>query len=390
MSAIIDEAVNWIRKNRKLAATLLILLLAYIYLPQLTPRLAVVSQYQGIHPQFIAIWHRGNLYTNENPNDASVCRIHPTDFNFDPDDDWRYLPNLQGELRDIQIVRDLRHYVPSDAYTHILQLAGVESIQPDQPYKVYEWELNSSDGFTHKYRMELWLCSLQINMWVTPDDRPYWEHFGTGEQCNQRYTNTEVWLKLKVGPYWYFEGANHTYFGLAYMELAEFMQEKGHEDPDVEVAPESKWVALPIYYSLLGAEETPEVPPAQAKRYEGKLLNPKVFRDEWFTKISLFDFGTFGWDWFSGAFNTDSVQWRILVHVFVVGEWVVKPEIERNVPTHPSQLNPGWGAGLANWLMGLMAGIGQTILMAIGIVMVGFVMVTYIMKKVGGKEGGRR
>ena len=311
--------------------------------------MSTVSNYQGIHPSFEAIYHKGQLYTMDIPNEASVCRIHPASFDFDPDEDDKNLPNLRGELRDIQIVRDLASYELPDVASHILGMGG-DAIMP---YKVYEWDLEK-EGLIHKYRMENWLCSMEVNLWAEPSSGDFWTWFwAKGEIHEQKYSSTEIWLRLEARPDWYFEGAEQTYFGLGYMELALLTYLEGHENPDIEIIPESRWAAFSIYDSLNGYEESIDSPISQAQSYKGTLLNPEVFRDEWYTLITVDNFGTFDCNFWDGTYNTDSVQLKILVHVFVVGEWIVQPPDEQDMEEHESSEEEGWFTSFTNWVENL-------------------------------------
>ena len=302
--------------------------------------LAPISMYQGIHPSFEAVYYSGSYYTTEDPGEATTARIGPATLNFDPDGPVVGKPNIMGELRDIQIVRDLSYYTPASTLQHIVAQGG--DTQPDKPYKVYEWEVPEGDN-KHVYRMELWLCSLQVNAWISPDARPWWALLQPYE-TEQRYTDTELWLKLEASQSWgtYFEGVNLTnvYFGIAYAELAEL--ESSEFDSRLQVLPASQWSAMDMYYSIGGGAENLQSPTSQALQYQGATLNENVFRKEWYTKLTLKNFGTYDVNIFDGSYKADMAQWRILVHVFVVGDWLVKPELERDLedPDPPFYTGP--------------------------------------------------
>jgi len=321
--------------------------------------LSPISRYQGIHPSFIAVYDDGQYYTDQESHEATTCRIGPATMNLDPDHEHKDRPNLLGELRDIQIVRDLSAYEPQDAYAHIVnKFAG--DPQPDEPYKSYTWEAEDSEGLTHEYQMDLWLCSLEVNAWVKPDESEEW--FGMVEMpgdevTNNRWEDAEVWLRLEASHEWgqYFQDANisNTYFGLAYMEVAQ-VSGSFDADPGMDVYPSSKWMALDVYDQIGGQGQDPVKPGEKAYQWRDSLLNPSVFRDEWFTKVSLADFGVYGYNALTGAYNSDTVQFKILVHVFVVGEWVVKPELERDAEEHQPPEQPEawevWLRDLSKWL----------------------------------------
>lgn len=314
-----------------------------------------ISSYQGIHPEFVSVYYNGKYYTSEQTYDASSCRIFSTSLNFDPDHANYYKPNLMGGLRDIQIVRDLSYYVPSDTLTHIIQMGG--NPQPNNPYKTYTWDVKLQDGTTEKYEMQLWLCTFDVNLYVKAD-RPTsllaWP--GSPEVANSRYKDTEVWLKLKVGPSWYIKGAEEVFFGLAYMELAQFTS-LSEGDRSLDALPKAKWEAFSMCDRLGNLKSTSQLTPTEQveKIYKGCRLNENVFKDEWYTLITLTNFGTYDYNWFDGSYKADSAQWRALVHVFVVGKWVVKPEEERDMEPHEPPEGEGWFVNLLNALSGFFS-----------------------------------
>jgi len=333
------------RKKRNLLLLVIGFMAAIFITSGVMPPLSVISNYQGIHPSFEAVYYNGELYTNENPLNASTNRFHPSSFDFDPDESDEGLPNLRGELRDIMIVRDLGSYEIGDVASHIINMGG----SAEMPYKEYTWEVPVGDD-THVYRMENWLCSMEINLWVDPTEGDFWTWLsGSGEIFNKKYESTEVWLKLETGPGWYYDTdpPDELYFGLGYVELALLTSEEGHENPEVEIMPESRWAAFSMYDSLGGSLENVETPIAQANSFKGTLLNPDVFQDVWYIPITIDSFGVFDYDNLDGAYNTDSIQLKVLVHVFVVGEWVVQPlEEERDMEEHDSSEEEGWIAPL--------------------------------------------
>jgi hypothetical protein len=252
-----------------------------------------------------------------------------------------------GALRDITVVNDLSQYVPIDTLDHIRALGG--STQPNEPYRTYTWKLDNGDGTSTQYVMQNWLCTFDVNLWAKPDVMgPL-----STEHWNQRYRDAEVWLKLSTGPDWYFAGSDKTYFGLAYMELAQFQQTG--TDSGLVVVPGAKWEALPIFTSLNGYS----VNPATASTYQGKRLNPDIFRDEWYTCITLGSFGTYDHGWIDGSYKSDSVTLRILTHIFVVGEWTVKNDVDHPIDPHQPPIETGWLQAVINWVAGIIGGIAD-------------------------------
>ena len=334
------------------------------------PKLSVISNYQGLHPGFAGIYVDGVLYTNENPGNASLVRIHSSNFNFDVDGDDTGLPNLRGELRDIMIIKDMSTYAVGDVTSHIISMGGTSG----SPYKTYTWEVADGNN-TRVYKMENYLTSMEINLWAEPDVKAWYKFFQPVEKEGQ-YQNLEVWLKLETGPGWYYETdpPDELYFGLGYIELAELTILDGHYNPLMEVMPESRWAAFPIYESLSGQLEQVASPVAQAKNFKGTRINPEVFADAWYIPITLDNFGSFDHNLIDGSYNTDSIQLKVLVHVFVIGEWVVQPlEEERDMEEHKSSEKEGWIgpliADISNtlknpWFKGYLAAIPLIIIFA--------------------------
>jgi len=322
--------------NTKNIATISLIIILLAVISQILPytvSLSTISTYQGIHPEFYGVKYNNKYYHSTAPYGASSYLFSPSSMNFDPDAWDSGKPNLCGELKDMQIITDPKY---------------------SNPYKTYEWRITDpTTGDIHVYRMELWLCRFQTNIWVSVDARDALEAFRfDDEQDGQRYVDTDVWLRLSVSPSWYFEGADKTFFGLAYMELENFQIRDG--DPNiVEVIPEAQWAALSIYYSAFGTQETILPAEQQALTYQGKLLNPEVFRTEWYTTITMRNFGVEDWWTPLHGWKGESVQFTIFTHVFVVGEWIVKPEIERTMETHQAQTALTWldklWLDMSNW-----------------------------------------
>ena len=329
----------------------------------LTP-LSSISAYQGIHPSFVAVWYQGDYYTTTMTHRASLSRIGPATMNFDPDQSNEGMPNLMGELRDIQVIEDLSVYEPQATMAHIITDYGGIA-EPNKAYRTYEWEVEVG-GETHTYVMELWLASMEINLLVKPDNNPF---PGLGEQTNNRYLDTEVWLRLEASDEWgtYFQdvGVDNTYFGLAYLELAQITGTG--DDPRMQLLPMARWAAFDSYDSLDGQGEVPPTPTAQAAIFQGATLNPDVFRREWFTKITLADFGTYDWSLFSGGgYKSDSVQIKAIAHIFVVGEWIAMPPDERDMDEHEPPWQRAWYQGFNDWLSKSMSNPMLRLQLALG------------------------
>lgn len=332
-------------------------------------RLSPISFYQGIHPSFEGIGYHGNLYTSSNTYDASISNIGPATINWDPDKATAEMPNIRGELRDIQIVDDLAKYEVQGTLAHIISDFGGEYI-PNRAYRTYNWRIDKDgDGRDDReYRMELWLCSMEVYIWVDPSRGGFWTW--SREIGNKRYDNLDVWLKLEASQDWghYFtdlENLSNTYFGLGYLELAD-IDVLSEDHTRLTVVPGSQWSAFDLYNNLGGAGQVPDDPDSQAYIYEGTELNPGVFKSEWYTKINFGDIGTYDYNAFTRAFKSDGVKVKALAHIFVVGEWIVQPPEEDDRDIEPQE--PPWKE---NPFYGLTKRLGEIMSSPLGRLKVG-------------------
>lgn len=322
-------------------------------------RLAPISTYQGIHPSFEAIGYNGRLYTTQNKYDASVSYIGPATMNWDPDKADAEMPNVRGELRDIRIVDDIGGFEVEETLAHIVSDFG-GSYEPNRAYKTYKWQVDTDgDGWKEtNYQMELWICSMEVNVFIDPDRGGLFTW--SREIQNKLYPDLDVWLKIEASQDWgtYFDDPiiENTYFGLAYLELAELTKPEDHTR--LTVVPGSQWSAFDLYNGLGGdVPIDPDEPDQQAYVYQGVELNPNVFKSEWYTKLNFGDFGTYDYNILGGSFKSDEVQVKALAHVFVVGEWIVQPPVDEpgddddlEDPDAPDQDPPWIDNPISQWI----------------------------------------
>ena len=79
---------------------------------------------------------------------------------------------------------------------------------------------------------------------------------------------------------------------------------------------------------------------------------------------------------------------KVLVHVFVVGEWVAQPPDERDMEEHESSEEKGWFTSFTEWVGGIFGnpfalGGGLILLVAFGLFWV-FGPPKWIFRKKGG------
>jgi len=216
------------------------------------------------------------------------------------------------------------------------------------PYKTYRWELTNDDGSVSVFEMELWILEWTVHTYsVTASiDRM---------AC---YSNFEIWFNIDLQPIWYFEDQpNEVYFGVAAIELKSFEVITDRDDlrQATEVYPEASGSLLTI--------DVPSgtVPSEQAfYSYQGKRLNPDMFRPSVSTHTRLDSFGPVTWwDW-GWKMADASIKQVFTVHTFVVGEWTVPKEYAEEVGQHEGKTSPaGPFAAFSAWLAGAVAGLGN-------------------------------
>lgn len=291
------------------------------------------SAYEGAKVRFIGVKSpSGTIYTSVNRGGASVARFD-TQMGFDPDDNYKDMPNLEGEMTLVFI--PIEQWIPPDMINDvdIPQSWWRESQYWQNPAKSYEWEVKDSDGGSTKYVMEEWLTMWFVSISADPDSGP--DAFSDRDETNNwRYSDWEVWVEFDVSPTWYFEGTDLTHFAIASVEVSNV--EKGGFDAygnyvqprsTMSVNPESTGSALYLYYTAFGqdpAKTSEELRTFEARDSE---LNPDYFRDKVYSYFTLANFGTEE----TGNIITglkakgDVITYAFTVRQFVVGEWYVQP-----------------------------------------------------------------
>jgi len=291
--------------------------------------LNIISNYQGPKPIFYGIYLDNRFYTAKECYDASLC-VFDTSLEFDPDKKYNGMGNLAGEMTTIFIPKysggSIPDWVPSWMTNDLYYISN--------PINVYTWKV-TSNGTTKVFRMEEWLLKYYLTIsyeWDTNEESGLF----TFMPRDVRYRNAEVWLKITLNNMWYFDGADQVFFGIGKITLSNIVVKSKTKDKEtdpiniVRVNPSSIGSSLPLYLKPRDPEY--EYRASDPLVYKGLELNPNVFPRHVYTRIILEDFGSRVIR--EGLFNYNSygdvVTYEFNVHVFVVGQWIVK-DIE-NIP----------------------------------------------------------
>lgn len=306
----------------------------------------------------------GVKYTNTERGDASLARFDTT-LGFDPDEIYRDMPNLVGEMT-IVYIPSAEWIPPDEVNRYTLPSSWWRyALDWDNPVKTYTWEVPQPDGGKILYRMEEYLTMWFVSISSEFDSGP--DQFNNRDETNdQRYSGWEVWVEFDVSPTWYFEGAQETYFAISSVEVANVElggrdQFKSPVDPrsDVSVSPGSVGTPLFLYYAPFGGDPAKATEELRTFKVRGATLNPAYFRDKVYGSFTLNNFGTEE----SGNALTgmkaqgDVVTYAFKVRQFTVGEWRVQPN--RDNPTgYGRTAQTKTTRGLLPDLSGLFSGPG--------------------------------
>jgi len=278
---------------------------------------AYMTGYQGAHARYYGVRDQGKTYTQG---------LWDTTFKWDSpieQGDYGNTPPIAGEMTSVFVPSESVGYQPS--WIAPEWLLGASKIK--NPVETYEWEIQEGEE-TQFYRMELWRLKWYFSISSEPkDDGDIPGYEGVISHPRNSLEDTEVWFEFDLTPIWYFNGTDRAYFAIASIRVTEIRYqalEGGHNviehDPTCKVTPQSESAILPIYYAGFGGSRAEQ----DAYSYQGKQLNPDLFRDRVYSYFTLNDFGVscwWDWGWF---WKSDVVTVGFDVDVFVIGEWKVK------------------------------------------------------------------
>lgn len=307
---------------------------------------AYMTGYEGAHARFYGVRDQGITY-NEGLWDTTFKWDSPIEQGL-----YGNTPPIAGEMTSVFVPSESVGYQPSWIAPEWL----LSATKTKNPVDTYEWEMKDGDE-TIFYRMELWRLKWYFSISSEPQDNgdiPQYE--GVISHPRNSLKDTEVWFEFDLTPIWYFNGTERAYFAIASLRLTDIdfgALEAGKDpvehDSRLRVTPESTSSILPIYYSGFGGSRAEQ----NVHSYQGKELNPDLFRDRVYTYVTLNDFGVSAWwDW-GWFWKADVVTIGLDVDVFVIGEWKVKDiqdipdEYGRSAKT--GSVGFGWGAILGSF-----------------------------------------
>jgi len=259
--------------------------------------------------------------------------------NFDADNFEHALPNIHASMVPVTVDREIE----PNRY-------GPWRIKVDETTETFT---NESGTVTRtvetfkEFEILRFKCDWTVNLWL--DGKHTEIDPDTGGEST--YSDLELWLKVVPQTFCYFvDNPKQVYFAPALFQLSHdakwyHIDSDGNLDEDPaqggkqDIFPEAQGETLGIFYAK-GAEEV--ALQNEVLSYQGALLDPALFRDEYWIRFCLYRFRptSFWNDPFhvSGySVRLPSTQLKFLVYVFVVGEWEVKLYTDEIKPLEPHQ-----------------------------------------------------
>jgi hypothetical protein len=329
-----------------------IIMAVFAYMPNWTASTGTgyISGFQGLNAEFAAVKWQGSWWSStEQPrNWQPSVKTFGGNLLLDPDqaqDGWCDLGATQRAIT--------------------LTQAAIEP---------YEWTVNLDSVTQAKFRMEKVELSWQVNIFLDGTEaeaydvsqyNPYYITF------EPNYAGAQLWIKLTPAAFKYWQdNPEEFYIAPAYVVLSQDVKVYAKDsasntmiqnEPKMSVqslSPNSAGEAFYIYYARGG---TPVDVQQQILSYKGKLLDPSIFRSEYWLCIDLVNFKPVNWfDWFWHKWLYPSVQLNIKIYAFVVGKWTVRLN-ESEVPNLNPHQTSGDSTGaldpIINWFKGVGAAV---------------------------------
>lgn len=285
------------------------------------------SGFQGPKAKFAGVRYNGKTYTRTETRGASLASFDTT-LKFDPDSWDRGKPNIVGEMTSV--------FIPEESLSNVILWPGAKALPQEwlkrasvipNPEKEYSWNISGKT-----YKMEQWVLRFYLSFSGEWDGFECEQPLGVGlfnPRNRNFYSNLEAWLELDLTPTWYIEGQGTAYFAISKIQVAEFKKTaqdiQGKEvslDTEMSVSPYSPTAMLYIYYGLWGTTSQAE---QEVSYYQGKLLNPALFKNKVYAHFDLNNFGVTSWYEFPVVKTKGDVATiGFDMTVFVIGEWDVK------------------------------------------------------------------
>jgi len=272
--------------------------------------------------RFKDYWYStGNSGPNPNYDNhvASSCYfVEPLDFDPDEQNGFKSKPNLAGSMGYVTVDKE----VAPITYGPWRVKVGEQWVLKKNA--THSWQ--EKQYIYKEFEIKRFKCDWQVNLWLT----------GTGNEAypsqDTHYMATEIWMRVVPQSFCYFlETPDQVYFAPALMQVVDVTYEyEGKESPEVatdwDIHPEVIGENFYIYYEKGGAPIDMEEAILQ---YQGAKLDPRIFRNEYWIKFHIYDLAALSW--FPYYPHTGTWQWKwpsynfkVLIYIFVVGEWTVK------------------------------------------------------------------
>lgn len=336
-------------RNQLIFLACIVLILILLFTPlglTLLHEIGYSSGMQGLDITWNSVHYKDYWYDSAhwgpNPNyENNIASAHtfiePLDF--DPDDMNLARPNLCGSTSYVTVDRDVAPI-------------------PYGPWRIktgeqWIWRQNTTHKWQEKqeiykeFEIKRFKCDWMINLWLTGSDREAYPH------VYKKYQEADVWLRIKPQTFCYFvDNPDQVFFAPALLQVADVTYlYGGEEDPSVasdwQIVPQGIGEKFYIFYNKGGTE--PVNMEEKVLSYQGALLDPAIFRSEYWIRFHIIELAAKsamnpfppGTWWYAYP----SYNFRVLVYVFVVGEWTVKlftDEIKELEPHKTNFLDSLW------------------------------------------------
>jgi len=308
--------------------TIVVLILATIILSSLgggaylfsTQDLGYSSGFQNPKAQFVGVKYNDKKYTSTSHEGASQASFDTT-LRFDADKDVWGKPNVIGEMTTV--------FVPKESLSGAISWIPTEFLKRTDaihnPEQTYSWNISGKT-----YKMEQWVLKYYISFSGEWDgDESLWRAIPIlGTRQRNYYSNLEIWIEFDLTPTWYIEGGGTAYFAIGKIQVSDVKKyakdNNDHEltaETELSFLPESEGASLYVYYGLWGVGGAE----SEAYKYQGKALNPALFTNKVYAKLTLNNFGVTNWyDFPVVKTKGDAIVLGFSVTAFIIGEWDVK------------------------------------------------------------------
>ena len=332
---------------------------------------------QGLEPQFNSVYFDGTWwstteYRTITGRNAPSSLSFGYSMDFDPDDAQGWMPDLCGSQQPMTVDTD----VGPKSYVWNYKVETGKTLANGTIVDVYK-----------QFEMYRYKCDWAINVWLTGSEgEAGWpKHI---VPWNPNYAGTKLWIKLVPRSFVYFkENPDQVFFAPAYIGLAQDVSWVGvnkdgtiiQNDPDIlksqDLIPKAQGEVVGIYYTRGGGDIMTE---DTLLSYQGTMLDPEIFRNEYWMRIDLTEFKPLSWyDWeIWHNWKFPSAYMKFMVYVFVVGEWTVYfktgevPTLNPHTPIlHVTDILGELAAWLTNpWTLFWLFGLGSLLILVLLII----------------------